>query len=134
MTTSVLADGNYVSLLNPFLSQMEQEGVKVILLAQVPKYNCDVNRSALLTPFVPWAKKCDAELDLRYQQANNIIQSVAAQYANTQFVSLNTMLCKEQCSPIIDGQLTYKDDDHLNMVGAQLLAEKTNFAEVNWFY
>lgn len=129
----VLADENYVTLLENYLQEMEQAKVKVILLSQIPKFNCDVNRSALVANRIPWAKKCDTELDNRYQQANQIIQSLAGHYANTQFVSLNDILCKEQCSPYIDGQLAYKDDDHLNIVGARLLAEKTQFTKVDWF-
>jgi peptidoglycan/LPS O-acetylase OafA/YrhL len=129
----VLADDNYVNQLDQYLQKMELANVNVILLAQIPKFNCDVNRSSLISGRISWAKKCDTELDIRYQQANDIVQSLATKYANAQFGNLNNLLCKDKCSPFLDGKLAYKDDDHLNMVGAQVLAEKTKFANVDWF-
>jgi peptidoglycan/LPS O-acetylase OafA/YrhL len=130
--TRVLIQNNYLLLLERYLKDMEQNKVQIVLLAQVPKYLCDVNRSAMLEKRVSWAKQCNFELDERYVEANNIIYSLAKKYNNVQFFSLNDILCEDQCSPYLNGQIAYKDDDHLNIIGAQKLAElsPTNFLKI----
>ncbi|MDN4503151.1 acyltransferase family protein [Alteromonadaceae bacterium BrNp21-10] len=130
----VFSDDEFINELHHFLASLENTQTKVILIAQVPHYACDVNRSAILQQVAPWAKQCGAELDANYLRANKIIADIAQQYSNTSIFSINHLLCKQGCSSYVDGKIAYKDDDHLNIIGAHLLAEKMKRQDLNWLY
>jgi peptidoglycan/LPS O-acetylase OafA/YrhL len=130
----VLTSNSYLSQLQKYLEKSSEGKQQIILMAQVPKYACDVNRSAMLRlrHSMLGTKKCDLALDTSYQIANDRVFELTKAYASVHFVNLNPGLCNQGCSPYLDGEIAYKDDDHLNIIGAQKLAEKTASIDLEW--
>lgn len=122
----VFDQGDYIHELNLFIERMKKANIKVTLLAQVPKYHCDVNRSALVSKIVSWTRRCNESIDSNYKKANSIVEKLALAHPNAQFASINDLICHADCTPFVDGVLAYKDDDHLNIIGAHKLAEKSS--------
>jgi len=106
-----------------------QNSKMVIVFAQVPRFEFDVGRCYVKEAVLPLSNECGE--DRRYplldsvEAANKNVLARIASLPNVQFIDISQFLCDGgTCSPFLDGQPVYYDDDHLSIKGSQLLVHK----------
>lgn len=108
---------------------LSAKGIAVVILAPLPDLyqggaKC-VGRSAHLG----WdPRRCAvsaSETASRIQPVTDTIRSVAARYRGVTIVEQAPLFCDEKlCSPLKDGVVVYRDDNHVTPEGAKLIVEK----------
>lgn len=116
------ATPDYPKKLDAFIRNLSLAGKRVIIIAQVPNYNIDVNKNEFVTRRLGF--NLNYKMNDDYRQANSIVEKIAKNYKNVYFINLNQNLCPAGvCSPYDSkNQILYKDDNHLNMYGSEVLA------------
>lgn len=102
--------------LEKFLEKHEHN--KIIVLSQVPKLNGDVFR---VERFKALGLPVEIGRDKRYRVANKYISTVSENLHNVSFLRLDDLPVFSG-APFYRGDLIYKDESHLNEVGAKVYA------------
>lgn len=114
----------YFNALEKLIEDYAILGKEVILMRQVPKYNCNIPRASLLRDKYDLSMSCPIlESDGKVEVANELIDKIARRHSNVVALGVEHLLCSEgDCSPYINGDFVYSDDDHLNLIGSKTLA------------
>lgn len=117
---------NYGDKLSHYINALQAHGKRVVVLAQMPKYNLDFGKAYVLGLELPYRR------DQLSDAANQYLRGVVEQTGAT-WLDLSGHFCQSgECSPYAQtGLLLYKDDDHLNVVGARWLAKALSETERN---
>ena len=69
-----------------------------------------------------WNRSCDSPR----QDPPAYMESIRKRFPQVHFVDPNLVLCgpDNQCSPLLDEKLLYRDDNHLNDVGSRAIGKK----------
>jgi hypothetical protein len=116
---------NYSKKLNGFIKRLNQQGKKVILIAQVPNYNINLKTNEFITK--RFGFNVTYKMENLYIKSNEQINKIINQHKKGYYISFNKFLCKNNsCSPYdyATHRLIYCDDHHLNIQGAISLADK----------
>ncbi|SFS85886.1 Peptidoglycan/LPS O-acetylase OafA/YrhL, contains acyltransferase and SGNH-hydrolase domains [Succinivibrio dextrinosolvens] len=115
------------------LDALKEHNKKVIIVKDNPEFFFDptvcATRPYNLMFNLNIKDKCfpkRAELEKNEMRSwfNNIMEKVAADYDNVSIIDAFDSLCDKDTCPIVkDGQLLYKDDDHVSNEGSRLLAK-----------
>lgn len=120
----------WIPSLKPFIDQMAERSVKVVVSGPLPAYgfpdiracnredaqSCAVPRARILQPV---------------SEVETALDSLVDAHDNLRILHIFDTLCpeaQETCHPSVDGVFTMRDRDHLNVYGASLL--KDRFLEV----
>lgn len=127
--------------LNKTLQRLKKSGKTVVLVGATPYQGVNlaqcINRPGWLMTLDHSIKTCSgfskADSLNRMAEVNEVLRA-AAERADVLWVDPTPTFCPENeanCLRIKDGNLLYKDDDHLNSFGARLLSELV-FEKLNW--
>lgn len=125
---------NYIKKLNKFIEHLSKQGKKIIIIAQIPKYNIDVNRNEFVAKRLGF--KIKYKVDKNYSKANEQLKYIARANRNVYILNFDELLCPHgKCSPYNDHNIImYRDDNHMNVNGAESLADKFLHSDkYNWF-
>ncbi|MDA9003875.1 acyltransferase [bacterium] len=100
-----------------FLEESSDNDIKI--LSQIPRFNRDVARARR---FLSIGLQSDIQRDPSYQVANQYLSELADRYGNVVFVSLDKLSIFND-APYFLNSLIYKDEHHINQVGALLYAK-----------
>ena len=68
-----------------------------------------------------WRNSCDS---LR-QGPPEYIKKIRLEYPQVRFIDPNQVICHaDRCSPVLNGKLLYRDDDHLNDIGSREIGQE----------
>ena len=121
--------------LTAFVSKMAKQGTTVTFIMQIPEFKVDPPRCLKYAIYRQTPNtSCQiprAEVELRQKIYRNILGSIAERYSNVQLVEPASKFCgSEYCSPVLDGQIAYRDDDHLlNAAAYKLLLSLPSFLD-----
>ena len=116
----------WIPSLKPFLAQMADRSVEVVVSAPPPAYSfpdiraCD--REGAQSCAVP-----RAEIAHPVSEVETALETLAEAHDNLRILHIFETLCpvtQETCHPSRDGVFTMRDSDHLNAYGASLLKER----------
>lgn len=107
---------------------------QVIFVMDNPDFSYDPNSCTerpfnLVTKSEDYYKKCNPsrkKLENNYIRIwyNGILKKVASDYDNVTLFNAFDSLCNKEICPIVkDGQVLYRDDNHVSNAGARLLAK-----------
>lgn len=128
------SDTKYLNELNNFIKNLSKKGKNIIIISQVPKYDINVNKNELLNKLFRY--KIKYQVDKNYLNANKQVKNIIKKYKNVYFLDLDDFYCsKGICSPYDEnGILMYRDENHLNIHGAEVLADRFLHSDkYNWF-
>jgi peptidoglycan/LPS O-acetylase OafA/YrhL len=86
----------------------------IVILSQVPRFNRNINR---LRRFQGIGLQSEIQRDSSYQHANNLMLDLAQEYEHVEFKPLSDLKIFEE-APYYKGKLIYKDEHHINKIGA----------------
>lgn len=101
---------------------------KVIIILDLPKLPIDPSKCGITRPFTitRYDPSCSFnEMDTYNKRNihNTVIKEVAKNYPNVKIIDLSAPFCKNnRCSPIKNGDLLYRDNNHLNYKGSKYVA------------
>ena len=108
----------FIQALEAFIRQMKDKNKRVILLSQVPRFT----QSALrIQRFNMLGLNPQLEKDAAYQVANERLANMVSRYTNAQFLSLDDLPIFSE-APFFQGKLIYRDEHHINEIGARAYA------------
>lgn len=123
----------YIADLRSNINEIKKHNIKVVLIAQVPKFN-DRTYSTLIRNqyiFFGLMKKNSAftndqsfHFDPIVDRANASIEKLAQELQVEVFYPLEKALDFKQRIPFRENGIAYKDSNHLNEIGAKKLAEE----------
>jgi peptidoglycan/LPS O-acetylase OafA/YrhL len=126
---------NYIEKLTKSINALTKKGKKIILVSQVPEYDINVNKNEFISKLYGFDKIYN--IAPNYRKSNNQIKDIAKNNHNVYFLDFDEFLCPQGiCSPYDEnGIIMYNDDDHLNIHGSEILAERFIHSDrYNWFY
>ena len=130
--TSVLPGvlNTWIPSLKPFIDQMAERSVKVVVSGPPPAYGFpDIracNREDVRSCAVPRARILQP-----VSEVESALDSLVDAHDNLRILHIFDTLCpeaQESCHPSVDGVFTMRDRDHINAYGASLL--KARFLDV----
>jgi len=93
----------------------------VYVISQVPLFESNVAK-CLLRKIINNKIICNMNTNDDYKNANLKLFEISEKYENVHFISLDEVFCKnDQCSPLINGDLSYFDSNHLSERGSLYL-------------
>ena len=101
---------------------------KVIVVLDNPELpmdpsKCGISRPYSITKFDSSCTYKEADTSKGREIHNTIIKEVATNYPNVKVVDLGKLFCKKnKCSPVQNGELLYRDYNHLNYKGSKYVA------------
>ena len=115
---------DYFDELEKLIEEYAALDKRVVLMRQVPKYNCNIPRTSLLREKYNLSMSCPKlNSEEKVITANKRIDEIANRHGNVMTLGMEHLLCKDgHCSPYINGAFVYSDDDHLNLSGSKTLA------------
>ena len=112
------------SELDRTVKTFQAAGKKVYLSDDLPQFAFDPQRCKFLRPFTQ-ATKCDEPREnLDNQRAKYLadLQEVVRLNPGVEWIEISSLLCSgATCSMAQDGQLFYRDNNHLNIPGSQFI-------------
>ena len=107
-------------LMEDLLTRLEQAGHRVVIVGSVPEMGVNIPRLMVQTSL--WGIQMRAPLTTaehvkRTGEVSNVLGEMALRH-NVLQRDPAQFLCGEQCQIQQDGNLLYRDDDHLSQVGA----------------
>lgn len=114
--------------LRKFVAEMVASGRHVLLLGQVPAYRTAPARCVVRARYYRddetqcYAKK--EEILQRFSFAHELLRELTKTHTAVHTFFPTDILCNDHtCSPFLDGVFLYRDDDHLNEIGAEQLGK-----------
>ena len=119
-------ENGYLEALKETLTALNNQTKTVILLAQVPKYECDILRDYLVSRRFSTTHFCDPTImSDKVARANHTLKLLADQFRHVSLLSLDEFLCPgDRCTAMVGNDFLYADDDHLSLYGTGILANK----------
>lgn len=109
----------FLKALSAFLEKLTANGKQVIVLAQIPMFEVNVQR---MQRFTALGVMIRPEQNPSWKQANETISRLVSRVRNVQFLDFSSSPFFSQ-APFENGQLIYLDNHHLNEVGARRYGE-----------
>ncbi len=115
---------NFSTGLQKTLDQLTLAGKKVILLGQVPEFGFDPPRCIKMRIITKTStdrcKISTSAMRKRQDYAEKTMKLLAAAHQMIRYVTTSKAFCNATtCSPVLDGEIAYRDDDHINILGAK---------------
>ena len=123
---------NYRKALHATLIALTQAGKQVIFIVDPPDLYFEPEECVAFRPvYLPGHKfraSCSvgrSEFDRWTSDYHRIIEGARAEFPSVRFINAFDYFCDEQdCHALIDGELLYRDNNHLNEAGARYFARK----------
>ena len=107
--------------LGPLIDALEQAGKKVYLIDDIPQFSFDPQRCKFQRPLTQ-STKCDAPIAEFQAQRQSYLgdwMQVIKRHPEVAWVDLSRLMCNDQtCGMARDGQVLYRDNNHLNIPGS----------------
>jgi peptidoglycan/LPS O-acetylase OafA/YrhL len=101
---------------------LQASGKKVYLTDDLPQFEFDPQRCQFKRPLTQ-STKCEAPMSAYQAQRKQYmseLNEVLARHADVGWIDLSSLMCKEAtCSMAPNGQLLYRDNNHLNILGSK---------------
>ncbi len=115
---------NFTRGLQETTTQLMAAGKHVILLGQIPEFGFNPPRCIKMSILTSASNSvCKISInDVRKRQAHSeqLLRKIAAANPMIRYVHTSDVFCNESvCSPLLEGKIAYKDDDHINALGAR---------------
>jgi peptidoglycan/LPS O-acetylase OafA/YrhL len=118
------------------LAQLSAQGVRVVLLGQVPYFR-SYDRSCELRALRVAGVDCRARVvlpDRGMSRTNRALRDMARRHEGVTYLDVHGLICRDgRCEPYLDGKPVYYDSSHLSMQGSRalgrLLAQRKDEAE-----
>ncbi|WP_226686991.1 acyltransferase family protein [Stutzerimonas stutzeri] len=118
-------DPSFVRSVESTIDTLLNEGKRVILLGQVPRFSSldrSCHQKAAKLPFLSCTQVSD---EVGRLDANNLLLSFANEKSNLEYFDLRSILCRSgRCSHSLNGDLLYFDNSHLSMEGSWSLGRE----------
>jgi SGNH domain (fused to AT3 domains) len=106
------------------IQALQASGKKVYLSDDIPKFGFDPQRCKFHRPLTQ-STKCDEpkeNLDSQRDKYLSDLQEVVRLTQGVEWIEISSLMCSgETCSMARDGQLLYRDNNHLNIPGSQFV-------------
>lgn len=116
---------NFRDELDQTVKALLAKGKVVYLANDLPKFDFDPQRCKFMRPFAG-GSKCDQPLvtyQQRQQRYMNDLVEIKNRNIKLQLLDVSQLMCgKQTCSMAQNGQLFYRDNNHLNILGSQYVA------------
>ena len=117
---------NYIRLLDT-IDNIVNENKKVTLIFSLPMTTSEnLHRLKLLkaSDFVFFNEEDDPIIRPIYKDSQ-IVKDIKQRFPSINFIDLKDVMCEnKQCDLILNDVIVYRNNDHLNTIGAKLIAEK----------
>jgi peptidoglycan/LPS O-acetylase OafA/YrhL len=118
------------------IQSLQSAGKRVYVSDDVAKFSFDPQRCKFQRPMAQNVKCNESRDVLESQHAQYMasMQEVARLYPSVEWIEISNLMCASaECSMALDGQLLYRDNNHLNIpgsqfVGAQIVARHPGLA------
>lgn len=116
--------------LDRLIGTLQQHNKQIILVQQIPSYKRNIANCLMKKSQHPSLHSGDCtisieEVNERQGAYRQFFSELKTKYTNLEVLSFDQTLCTEQkCFAQIDDIPLYKDQDHLNPVGARIIASK----------
>ncbi len=99
---------------------------KIIILAKVPlmpRYNKDCSIRSIVMPWIDCSKMFNnKQNDI---SINLFIKELTEKYTNVDYFDIRNQLCKgDECTPYLESNPLYYDEEHLSMIGSKIIGEE----------
>jgi peptidoglycan/LPS O-acetylase OafA/YrhL len=114
------------------LSQLSARNIKIIYLNSVPNFESNAAQCVLKNKIFgyPEASTCVTErknVNKRRESYNEFLHTYVIPNNNILFLDFINDICDDKyCSPYIDGNIMYRDQNHLSNIGSQYLFNKVD--------
>ncbi len=106
------------------LAFLKMHNKKVIIMGDVPFDSNNLIDSMIRNSILPWHQKEDEILHLDSGAViNDRIKTISESYSDAYFFDMTKLISQIRSFPYENGILLYKDSDHLNQYGSELLAQ-----------
>ncbi|MBU3648300.1 MAG: hypothetical protein FGM56_09525 [Limnohabitans sp.] len=108
--------------LSETIQALQAAGKKVYLSDDIPKFVFDPQRCKFKRPLTQSTKCDEPKENLESQRAKYIgdLQEVLRLNPNVEWVEMSSLICTDRaCNMAREGQLLYRDNNHLNIPGSQ---------------
>ncbi|QFI40137.1 acyltransferase [Moritella marina ATCC 15381] len=103
----------------------------VYIISQVPLFESNVSK-CILRKTINSSVVCNMDVNSDYRKANLKLSEMSDKYKNVHFISLDNVFCKGgECSPLINGSLSYFDSNHLSENGSLYLTPHIPYPLIN---
>lgn len=124
------------SELSQVVQALQNSGKKIYVTDDIPKFGFDPQRCKFQRPLMQSTKCDEPRENLDSQRAKYLadLQEVVRLNPSVEWIEISSLICSvETCSMARDGQLLYRDNNHLNIpgsqfVGAQIVAKHSGLA------
>lgn len=114
---------------------LQASGKKVYLTDDLPKFDFDPQRCKLQRPLMQ-STKCDAPVSAYHVQRKQFmgeLNEVLVRHPEVGWIDLSSFMCSEAtCSMAPRGQLLYRDNNHLNILGSQYVGAQIVRQHPEW--
>jgi hypothetical protein len=116
------------------LDYFESKGIQVVLLGEMPPLGRDpikcIAQAIMRKQGLDLCGRPLQEVRLRLDYVNGLMSDLAEQRKGVSFFSPVAVMCEhEWCGPILKGVVAYRDNNHLNRMGAEQLSQAMSLTE-----
>jgi peptidoglycan/LPS O-acetylase OafA/YrhL len=113
--------------LDKTVKMLRSNGSELYIMGDIPQFNFDPQRCKFHRPWTQ-ITKCSATIQ-QYEQSMqsyvHTLQKIARMNAGTYYIDPSSWMCSAtECSMALNGQLMYRDGNHLNITGSQYIASQ----------
>lgn len=112
------------SELSQTVQALQNSGKKIYISDDIPKFSFDPQRCKFQRPLMQSTKCDEPRQNLDNQRAKYLadLQKVVRLNPDVEWIEISSLVCSgETCSMARDGQLLYRDNNHLNIPGSQFV-------------
>lgn len=109
----------FLNALERYLKATAIQPKQVIILSQIPRFTKNALRAQR---FAVIGFDSNLMLDESYIVANERLSNIAEKYSQVTFLSLDSLDVFSE-APFYDGHLIYRDEHHINEIGAKVYAK-----------
>ena len=116
-----MADSNFIAKFEKTLNWLNSHNKNVYIISQIPMLKMSPQRAELL------ASRLNIIPDTNHfesvDKANEIIKILASKFPNTTWVDITEPFAKLESGIYSENKIIYRDNNHLNIYGADKLAQ-----------
>ena len=113
---------NFVSAFQRYLQNMATQNKDVVILSQIPRFMQSAMRAKR---FDKIGFSNDMALDSRYLAANQQLAKISENYSHVTYLTLDNLSVFAE-APFWDGKIIYRDEHHINEIGAKGYAQSAH--------
>ena len=121
---------NFKKSFTATIDAIEKLGKKVIIVKDVPDFPVDLSKCPIVKNVFGNNLTCRTELPVNLLSetqhfVNNYFDELTNTHPNVTFITPSKILCKKDiCSSVFEGFTVYRDNNHLNYIGAKMLGDE----------